>query len=100
MRYKPSMYDIDYQSKSDLMVQLYSTHSTLYSCLVLTARLYLIENPKCDDPCYVNKCYSGGTCTSDDSAPNGYTCTCPSGTSGTRCQNGKHRLLNCHCLFR
>ena len=40
--------------------------------------------------CDSNPCLNGGTC---DETDRGYTCTCPDGFEGYRCQDCKHFII-------
>lgn len=55
-----------------------------YECACKT-QMYTNEAPVCD----AYSCYNGGNCTQNW---NGFTCTCPEGYEGPRCQNTKISL--------
>ena len=44
--------------------------------------------------CQSDPCYNGGTC---HDRPSHYTCTCPSGWQGTRCNVGRQQSLKTWC---
>ncbi len=52
--------------------------------------LFLLKNEMCEnigDPCADNPCLNGGACMSNGFA--GFTCQCPPGYSGQRCEDRK-----------
>ncbi len=49
------------------------------------------------DPCAQIPCLNGGQC-----SPNGFggfTCRCPPGYSGQRCEDRKNVILTSYCMF-